>query len=90
MRNQKGGESLPLRSTQADEKTTWKTRNNKQGSFFIWNVPHQQALSQWFEERFGARACASQLSDRSDLHQDVAVVATSGGIDRLWSLTSAR
>ncbi|QOC26746.1 hypothetical protein IC744_10650 [Microbacterium hominis] len=81
--------ALPVALTRADEKITWKTRNNKQSSFFLWQVSHQQALSQWFQERFGVSACATQLFDRADLHQDTAVVARSGGIDRLWSLTSA-
>ncbi|KNC34520.1 hypothetical protein FF38_08015, partial [Lucilia cuprina] len=45
--------ALPVALTRADEKITWKTRNNKQSSFFLWQVSHQQALSQWFQERFG-------------------------------------
>jgi len=80
--------ALPVAMTQADEKITWKARNNKQASFFIWQIGHQQALSAWFQERFGVSACVTQLFDRADLHQDVAVVATRGGIDRLWSFTA--
>jgi len=80
--------ALPVALTQADEKVTWKARNNKQASFFAWRISQQQALSLWFQERFGISACATQLFDRADIHQDVAVVATSGGVDNLWSFTS--
>lgn len=80
--------ALPVALTQADEKVTWKARNNKQSSFFAWRISQQQALSLWFQERFGISACATQLFDRADVHQDVAVVATSGGVDNLWSFTS--
>ncbi|MBF4562322.1 hypothetical protein ITJ43_09230 [Microbacterium sp. VKM Ac-2870] len=80
--------ALPVALIQSDEKITWKARNSKQSSFFIWHIAQQQALSLWFQERFGVSACVTQLFDRADLHQDVAVVATSGGADRLWSFTS--
>ncbi len=80
--------ALPVALTQADEKVTWKARNNKLASFFAWRISQQQALSLWFQERFGISACATQLFDRADIHQDVAVVATSGGVDNLWSFTS--
>jgi hypothetical protein len=80
--------ALPVEMIRADEKITWKARNNKQASFFLWHIEQQQALSVWFQERYGVSACVTQLFDRADIHQDVAVVATTNGVDRLWSFTS--
>ena len=80
--------ALPVELTQADEKATYKGRNKKQGSFFVWQGMSSRPLSQWFLERFGVGACATQLFDRSDLVQDVAVVAVKDGVDHLWSLTA--
>lgn len=80
--------SLPVDLTKADEKATYKGRNKKQGTFFVWQGMSSRPLSQWFQERFGVSACATQLFDRSDLTQDVAVVAVKGGVDHLWSLSA--
>lgn len=80
--------ALPVDLTRADEKATYKGRDKKQGVFFTWQGMNQRPLSAWFQERFGVSACATQLFDRSDLTQDVAVVAVSGGTDHLWTLTA--
>ena len=80
--------SLPIDLTRADEKATYKRRDKKQGVFFTWQDVASQPLSQWFQERFGVSACATQLFDRSDLTQDVAVVALKGGVDHVWTLTA--
>lgn len=81
--------ALPVELTRSDEKATYKGRDKKQGTFFAWQGMSSRPLSQWFLERFGIGACATQLFDRSDLSQDIAVVAISGGVDHLWS-TSAK
>lgn len=82
--------ALPVDLARADEKATYKGRDKKQGVFFTWQGMAQRPLSQWFQERFGVGACATQLFDASDLSQDVAVVAVVGGVDHLWSLSSPR
>ncbi len=81
---------LPVAMIRDDEKATWKGRDKKQGVFFTWQGMSGRPLSQWFFERFGVHACATQLFDRSDLTQDVAVVAAAGGVDHLWTLTAPR
>ena len=80
--------ALPVDLTQDDEKATYKGRNKKQSAFFVWQGMSSRPLSQWFQERFGVGACATQLFDRSDVAQDVAVVAVKDGVDHLWSLTA--
>lgn len=80
--------ALPVDLIRADEKATYKARDKKQGPFFHWQGMSSRPLSQWFQERFGVGACTSQLFDRSDLTQNVAVVAVTGGVDHLWSLTA--
>ncbi|MFB9312229.1 hypothetical protein [Nocardioides plantarum] len=82
--------AVPVDLIQADEKATYKARDKKQGPFFHWQGMSSRPLSQWFQERFGVGACATQLFDRSDLTQDVAVVAVTGGVDHLWSFTAPR
>ncbi len=82
------GTALPVELTRADEKATYKGRDKKQGVFFSWQAMSSRALSQWFQERFGVGACATQLFDRSDLTQNVAVVAVKGGVDHLWTLSA--
>lgn len=81
--------ALPVEMAQVDNKATWKGRDKKQNSFFVWQGMRSRALSQWFQERFGVGACISQLFNRSDLEQDVAVVAVRGGVDHLWTFTSS-
>lgn len=80
--------SVPVALTRADEKATYKTRDKKQGVFFTWQGMRSRPLSQWFLERFGVHACATQLFNRSDLHQNIAVVAVRDGVDHLWTLTA--
>ncbi|WP_025157703.1 hypothetical protein [Leifsonia aquatica] len=80
--------ALPIALAQADEKATYKARDKRQGVFFTWTGMSSRPLSQWFRERFGVGACATQLLDYSDLTQDVAVVATVDGVDHLWTLTA--
>lgn len=80
--------SLPVELTRADEKATYKNRDKKQATFFGWQGMNTRALSPWFQERFGVGACATQLFDRVDLTQNVAVVAIADGVDHLWSLTA--
>lgn len=80
--------ALPVDLIRADEKATYKARDKKQTAFFCWQGMNERPLSQWFQERFGVSACATQLFDRSDLTQNVAVVAVSNGTDHLWSLTA--
>ncbi|MFG6444852.1 hypothetical protein ACFXQA_06215 [Microbacterium sp. P07] len=80
--------ALPVDLTRADEKATYKERDKKQAAFFLWQGMSSRPLSQWFQERFGVSACATQLFDRSDLSQNVAVVAVENGVDHLWSLTA--
>ena len=80
--------AVPVDLIQADEKATYKLRDKKQGPFFHWQGMSARPLSQWFGERFGVGACATQLCDRSDLTQDVAAVAVTGGVDHLWSFTA--
>jgi hypothetical protein len=80
--------ALPVEMIRADEKATYKGRDKKQGVFFTWQGMASRPLCQWFLERFGVYACVTQLFDDSDLLQDVAVVATKGGVDHLWSFTS--
>lgn len=80
--------ALPVDLIQADEKATYKGRNKKQAAFFVWQGMNARPLSQWFQERFGVGACTSQLFDRSDLTQNVAVVAVKDGVDHLWSFTA--
>lgn len=80
--------ALPVDLTKADEKATYRDRDKKQTTFFCWQGMSSRPLSQWFLERFGVSACATQLFDRSDLTQNVAVVAIENGTDHLWSLTS--
>ena len=82
--------AVPVDLIQADEKTTYKSRDKKQGPFFHWQGMSARPLSQWFDERFGVGACATQLFDRSDLTQDVAAVAVTGGVDHLWSFTAPK
>lgn len=79
--------ALPIEAIRSDEKISWKARDNRQASFFLWRIARDQEFSLWFQERFGVSACVTQLFDRADLDQNVAVVATRGGVDRLWSLT---
>jgi len=79
---------LPVGMTRADEKATYKGRDKKQGVFFTWQGMSSRPLCAWFLERFGVYACATQLFDESDLTRDVAVVAVSGGVDHLWTLTA--
>lgn len=79
---------LPVAMIQADEKATWKGRDKKQGVFFTWQGMSERPLCQWFLDRFGVSACTTQLFDRSDLTQDVAVVARAAGVEHLWTLTS--
>ncbi|NQX27476.1 hypothetical protein HQQ81_08950 [Microbacteriaceae bacterium VKM Ac-2854] len=81
---------LPIQLIRADERATYKGRDKKQGVFFTWQGMSSRPLSQWFHDRFGVHACVTQLFDASDLQQDVAVVAISGGVDHLWSFTSGR
>lgn len=81
--------SLPVELTRADEKATYKERDKKQMVFFSWQGMNSRPLSQWFQERFGVSACATQLFDRSDLTRNVAVVAVENGVDHLWSLTAS-
>jgi len=83
------GTELPVALTRADEKATYKGRDKKQGVFFTWQGMSSRPLSQWFQERFGVSACATQLFAPSDLSQDVAVVVVKGGVDHLWTLSSA-
>ncbi|MGA1835901.1 hypothetical protein VD659_03115 [Herbiconiux sp. 11R-BC] len=80
---------LPEAMIRADEKATYKGRDKKQGVFFTWQGMSTRPLSQWFFERFGVHACATQLFDASDLSQNVAVVAIKGGVDHLWTATAA-
>ncbi|MBZ4486691.1 hypothetical protein LQ938_06070 [Microbacterium sp. cx-55] len=80
--------ALPVDLIRADEKATYKARDKKQTTFFCWQGMTARPLSHWFEERFGVSACVTQLFDRSDLTQNVAVVAVENGIDHLWSLTA--
>lgn len=80
--------AVPVDLIQADEKATYKARDKKQGPFFHWQGMNSRPLSQWFLERFGVGACATQLFDRSDLTQNVAAVAVIGGVDHLWSFTA--
>jgi hypothetical protein len=79
---------LPVDLIRADEKATYKGRDKKQGVFFTWQGMAQRPLSQWFLERYGVGACATQLFDASDLTQNVAVVAVAGGTDHLWTLSA--
>ncbi|WP_405374731.1 MULTISPECIES: hypothetical protein [unclassified Microbacterium] len=79
--------ALPVDLIQADEKATYRDRDKKQTVFFCWQGMSSRPLSQWFLERFGVSACATQLFDRSDLTQNVAVVAIENGTDHLWTLT---
>jgi hypothetical protein len=80
--------ALPVDLTRADEKATYKGRDKKQGVFFTWQGMSSRPLSLWFQERFGVGACATQLFSASDLSQDIAVVAVSGGVDHLWTLSA--
>ena len=80
--------AVPVDLIQADEKATYKARDKKQGPFFHWQGMNSRPLSQWFQERFGVGACATQLFDRSDLTQNVAAVAVIGGVDHLWAFTA--
>jgi len=43
---------------------------------------------QWLHERFGVYGCVTQLFAKSDLTQNVAVVAVADGVDHLWTLTA--
>lgn len=81
---------LPEAMTRADEKATYKGRDKKQGVFFTWQGMSSRPLCAWFLERFGVYAFATQLFSETDLTQDVAVVAVTGGVDHLWILTSPR
>ncbi|GIT78795.1 hypothetical protein LLS1_04640 [Leifsonia sp. LS1] len=82
--------ALPDALARADEKATRDARDRKQSVFFAWRGMSARPLSQWFQERFGVGACTTRLTSLSDLTQDVAVVASSGGVDHLWTLTAPR
>ncbi len=82
--------ALPVDLIRADEKATYKGRDKKQGVFFTWQGMSARPLSQWFQQRFGLGACATQLFDASDLSRDIAAVAIKGGIDHLWTLSSPK
>jgi hypothetical protein len=80
--------SLPDGLARADEKATYDSRDKKQSVFFGWRGMSARPLSRWFHERFGVQACTTRLESLSDLGQDVAVVASRDGVDRLWTLTA--
>jgi hypothetical protein len=79
---------LPTKLLRDDEKATWKARNKRQGTFFVWRGPADRPLARWCRENFGVSAFVSQLFAPSDLSQNVAVVASSGGVENLWTLTA--
>ncbi|SDY61842.1 hypothetical protein [Herbiconiux ginsengi] len=79
---------LPIAMIRDDEKATYKGRDKKQGVFFVWQGIRSRPLSQWLHERFGVYGCVTQLFAKSDLTQNVAVVAVVGGVDHLWTLTA--
>ncbi|MFF2051202.1 hypothetical protein ACFVU2_06320 [Leifsonia sp. NPDC058194] len=80
--------SLPDALARADEKATYDSRDKRQSVFFSWRGMSSRPLSQWFRERFGVEACTTRLESLADLTQDVAVVASAGGVDHLWTLTA--
>ncbi|WP_104092553.1 hypothetical protein [Arthrobacter sp. GMC3] len=79
--------AVPVKMIKEDEKSTWKGRNKKQNTFFVWRGIQPQPLSQWFLERFGVHAYAAQLINESDLAQNAVVIAVKDGVDNLWPLT---
>ncbi|MDR1265993.1 MAG: hypothetical protein LBK42_10655 [Propionibacteriaceae bacterium] len=78
--------ALPVRMIKDDNKAAWKSRDKKQGGFFFWQGMRSRALGQWFMERYGVGACASQVFAPSDFRYNAAVVAVKGGVDHLWTL----
>lgn len=77
-----GGKSIT-----SNEKETWKARDGKQNIFFQWRGTQDTELSRWLHSRFGVFGFVSQVFSASDFTENVAVVVSHEGTDRVWVLT---
>jgi hypothetical protein len=78
--------ALPVKLIKDDDKASMKQqRNKKQAWFFCRKGTASSPLSQWFLEKFGVYATASQVTAPSNFSENTVAVAVKDGVDYLWA-----